>query len=230
MSLRFSELVKNRELIGCYGLSIDIDLNYEVKNNQNYEYFFNNLLLPDNSYKSLLSGEMMLPISCLLVKKDVLADIQFNTKLNFTYDWEFLLKLFQKYEDKICQIKEPVCISRNEDVLYGKSKKSFFIKYLNELLKILDKFFSDENSDIQQIKCDTYKKFYYYFLYILSEYFPHSYLLKIYLLSSYLEKNSSLGNNLFDFGFISLLLYQFHFSFRFFKFSNFRSKLTIPKT
>ena len=120
LKLRITELSKNTELIGCYGLFLDLNLDYSVKKNDNYDYFFHELNPPENNYKNLLSGELTLTTSCLLIKKEILEEIQFNPELNLTYEWEFFLKLFKKHSENISRIKDPICISMDKEILYKK--------------------------------------------------------------------------------------------------------------
>lgn len=210
LKIRFDEFQKNNKLVACYGFGIDTDIDYQVKQNQNYEYFTDqNTSLPKNNIKTVLSGDMNLSISSLMLRKNIFENIElFNPYLKTTYSWDFIIKLFANYENEICQIKDPIYISREEECSIKQNNQKYFVEYLKESTCILDNFFNDLEltEKLKELKFQCFKNLYSYMFFILVEYFPYNFWLRFYLLISYLKKNQEFDNKLVEVWFISLLL------------------------
>jgi len=209
LKLRYEKFQKNSNPIACYGFGIDTDINYQVKKNQNYEYFTKkDVNLPDNDIKTALSGDINLSISSLMVKKEVFENIEFNTYLKTTYVWDFIIRLFNNYESRICQILDPIYISSEEEYNIVYNNQKYFIEYLKESNYILDNFFNNSqvSDKFKDLNIQCFKNLYSYMFYILIEYFPHNFWLRFYLLISYLKKNKQFENKLIDFWFIATLI------------------------
>ncbi|OGI18594.1 MAG: hypothetical protein A2287_10675 [Candidatus Melainabacteria bacterium RIFOXYA12_FULL_32_12] len=205
LKLRYEKFIQNHSLVACYGFGIDTDLNYQVKCNQNYEYFYKNEQLPHNSLKSILSGNIRPSISSLMIKTDVLKRLNFNQNLKFNFTWDFFIKLFRNFDDNICQMQEAIYISRNEELLINEYDKSYFTKQVKETLLVLDNFFEKTFED-NSARYKVYRDNYSHFFSILTEYYPYNYWLRVYLLTSYIRKNKELGNKILDLWFLSVLL------------------------
>lgn len=209
LELRYIEFLKNHDLTACYGLGFDSDLSYEIKKNQNYEYFFREeKALPENSINSVLCGDIFPSVSSLMIKTKAFRKLEYNTSLDIVYAWDFFIRLFEYYKGNIIQINEPVYISRELNAAIAGNKRKYFINCLKESTKVLDIYFSGQNNS-EKLNLDKYycyKSLYYSFLFLLIEYFPFSYLSRIHLLVLYFQKNSELEGRLFDLQFLSMLL------------------------
>ncbi|MDD3014052.1 MAG: glycosyltransferase family 2 protein [Candidatus Gastranaerophilales bacterium] len=209
LKLRYEEFQRNKSLIACYAFGIDTDFDYQIKQNQNYEYFTQkNVNLPENNIKAVLSGAINLSVSSFMIKKEVFKNIEFNPLLKTTYVWDFIIRLFNNYEGEICQIFDPVYISSEEEYNIRQNNQKYFIEYLKESNYILDNFFNNlELTDkFKDLNLQCFKNLYSYMFFILVEYFPYNFWLRFYLLVSYLKKNKQFDNKLMDFWFIGILI------------------------
>jgi hypothetical protein len=185
LKIRYEEFQKYENIAACYGLGIDTDINYQVKQNLNYEYFTQpNIILPKNDIRQILSMDINLSISSLMMKKEVSKSIEFNPFLKTTYVWDFIIRLFSNYEEKVCQISDPVYISREEEYNIKYNNQKYFIEYLKEATYILDNYFSnpDMPDKLKDLNIQCFKNLYSYLFFILVEYFPYNFWLRFYLL------------------------------------------------
>jgi hypothetical protein len=197
---RYQEFQKNNDLAVCYGFGIDTDNDYQVIQNQNYQYFSDNIRLPENNIRTALSSEMDLSFSSFMIKKDILMNLKFDPALKTTYIWDFIIKLFNNYGENICQINEPVYISSENKY----NNQSNFINYLKEANNLLDDYFKKAIQE-NDFNINCFRRLYYYMFSILIEYYPSNFWLRFYLLASYLNKNKQLENKLFEFWFLCVL-------------------------
>jgi|GEM_PF-3394745 len=209
LKLRYEKFLQHPTIAACYGFGIDTDIDYKVKYNQSYEYFINYKPdLPENSIRTVLSGDISISVSSLMLRRDIFDGAWFNPFLKNAYTWDFIIRLFNRYEGEICQISDPVYISREEEYSIKHNNQKYFIEYLKESNYILDAFFnSTETSDkLKNLNLECFKNLYSYMFYILIEYFPLNFWLRFYLLISYLKKNRQLDNKLIDLWFIAALI------------------------
>ena len=198
---RYNEFVLNPEVNVVYGLGIETDLNYSVKSERDVCF------LKKNSIDAVIQGEIMPTISSLMMKTDILKSVFFNCDLKICYTWDFFIKIFSLYSDKIVQIADPIYISKNSDELVKKGKSRYFRGVINETQSIIDSYFEKKVFGQDQIiKVDIYKKFYYIYLSLLADNFPDNIVLKMFLLVSYLKTNTRFNNELFEYWYFSALL------------------------
>jgi len=209
LKLRYEEFQKDKSLFVCYGLGIDTDINYQIKQNINYEYFVQkDISFPGNDINAVLSMDMNLSMSSLMFRKEVADNIEFNPLLKSTYLWDYFIRLFANYENKICQISDPIYISRDEEHNIRGNNQKYFIDFSKESIYVLDCYFSKGNitEELKEVHIQCFKNLYSYLFFILVEYFPYNFWLRFYLLISYLKKNKQFNNKLIDFWFIAILI------------------------
>lgn len=208
LKLRYEKFLEDPSLMVCYGLGLDTDLEYQVKCTKNYEFLYVNALLPENNLKSLLLDKFAPTESSIMLKTEVLNHINFNKNLKINYSWEFFIRLLQCYDNKIFRLKNAIYISKNEEAYIKQYKKSFFVKHLKETTDILDNFFNqvEINSELMELKYSIYKENYSRSFSLLIEYFPKDYWLRLYILASYIRKNTQFGNAQLDLCFLSALI------------------------
>lgn len=209
---RYGLFLKKPETVAVYGLNIDTDGDFNVKDNINYQHYVekicnNNHTFPKNSILSILRGETSPSVSSIMIKTDAAKQLLFSPDKEIAYTQEMLIRAFKSFRGNIKFCEQPLFISSVEDKEILSSKKAL-CHYIKETLATIDVFLAElqPNSYLKKIRHELFRGNYYRFLSMSVSRFPHDYWIRLYLTVSYLKKLKEHNIPMPDFFFLTLML------------------------
>jgi glycosyltransferase involved in cell wall biosynthesis len=192
------EAIINYQANACYGLGFDTNEKNEIIQNNIYEIFYEQKVLPDNGFPNLLKLELFPPISSLMIETDIIKRLKFDESYKIAYAWDFFIRLFNDNKN-IKLINDPIYISSSN---FSKKSMGNFTSFLKETSGILDDFSYIE----PKLMNESYKNLFWLYYFMVNTHFKDNKKPLFYLMLFYLKKAAKSKCSEFDFVYFMTLL------------------------